>query len=365
MKITKTLFTLLLFIIFCFQQTNAITKCVCQKLYEITKYTKEGVRFGYINCKGKVIVEPKFLMVSDFNDGVGVVNIESNIVGEKEDGRPVWGGTDGIVDIRGNLIVVPDSSIFPYFSEGFALARIKGKLAYVDKSGNIAISIPDDVKIYEEDYGTPEKFPFTDGFAGLYAVGGGYYLVDKQGNFTRHKEPYYFYDKNGLAVIELENKYAIVDNKGNYIFGPQDSNINGSNGIYFTVPKDKNEKYKFINSKGEIIFEAFFDYVGSFSEGLAKVEVNGKWGYINEQGKLIISATFDDAEDFSEGLAAVKIKGKWGFIDKKGRFVIHPKFDAVSYESFDCGLARVQLNETYGYIDKKGIWVWKEKVNKN
>jgi hypothetical protein len=58
---------------------------------------------------------------------------------------------------------------------------------------------------------------------------------------------------------------------------------------------------------------------GSFSEGLARVELNGKWGYIDKEGKEVIPIKYDWARSFSEGLACVKLNGKWGYIDKEGK----------------------------------------------
>ena len=41
-----------------------------------------------------------------------------------------------------------------------------------------------------------------------------------------------------------------------------------------------------------------YDYAWDFSEGLARVEINGKWGYINKQGESVIPARYDDTGDF-------------------------------------------------------------------
>jgi len=361
MKAMKILLMTLLLIALYSERVSAITAKACQQLFVISVNTNEGIKFGYIDSNGRLIVEPKYLMASYFSDGVGIVEVERKKVGNRDDGRPIWGGTDGIVDIYGNIIEIPNSNIFSDFSEGLALARINGRLVYIDKSGNVKISIPDEIKVSRnEEYSTPEEFPFTDGVAGLRADDGGLYLIDKSGNITHTKKPHYYYDENGLAIIEIEGKYAIINKNGGYIVGPQDNEIVGDDGIYFMIPKDKNEKYKFLNSKGKIIFEIFLNDVGFFSEGLIRVQIGDKWGYIDKVGKIIIPAKFDVAEDFSEGAAAVKLKNKWGFIDRRGRLIIPSQIDNVN-ESFNCGLARVEVDEVNGYIDKRGNWVWKEK----
>ncbi|WP_348636644.1 WG repeat-containing protein, partial [Campylobacter lari] len=71
-----------------------------------------------------------------------------------------------------------------------------------------------------------------------------------------------------------------------------------------------------IDKQGNLVIEAKYDDIYDFSEGLARVELNGKWGFIDKQGNLVIEAKYDDIYDFSEGLARVELNGKWGFIDK-------------------------------------------------
>jgi WG containing repeat len=45
---------------------------------------------------------------------------------------------------------------------------------------------------------------------------------------------------------------------------------------------------------------------------------------------MVISPQFDEAIEFSEGLARVKIDGKYGFIDKKGIVRINPRFNSAT-----------------------------------
>lgn len=338
--------------------SGAATQCDCQRLYEVYAETKEGLRYGFIDCRGKVVLEPAFLSAEDFSDGVAVVNVEQRVVGHREDGHAAYEITDGIVGVDGNLVTLPGTNIISSFSEGLALAKVRDKFVYLDRSGKVAISIPDNIKLADVDYSPPGEYHFHDGVAGLRAEGGGIYLIDKQGAITLSKEPFYRYDESGLAIVDVKDQKAIVNREGRYIFGPQRNEIEGSEGIYFTVPKGKKEKYKFLNNRGELLFERSFDEVGLFSEGLAKVKAQGKWGYMDKSGHLRIPHLFDDARDFAEGLAGVKTKGRWGFINPYGTFAIPPEFKSVT--DFECGLVYVQRSGDGEYIDKKGMSVWKE-----
>jgi hypothetical protein len=67
-----------------------------------------------------------------------------------------------------------------------------------------------------------------------------------------------------------------------------------------------------------------------------------KWGFIDKTGKVIVTPKYDDAMSFSEGLARVLLNGKVGLIDKTGKEIVPPKYDEV--RDFHEGLARVKLN---------------------
>ncbi|MDR3245746.1 MAG: WG repeat-containing protein [Prevotellaceae bacterium] len=43
-----------------------------------------------------------------------------------------------------------------------------------------------------------------------------------------------------------------------------------------------------MDKTGKEVIPLKYDYVSSFEEGLAKVELNGKWGSIDQTGKKVI-----------------------------------------------------------------------------
>ena len=64
-----------------------------------------------------------------------------------------------------------------------------------------------------------------------------------------------------------------------------------------------------------------FGNLGTFSEGLAEVGINGKLGYINTSGTVVINPQFDQSTMFSDGLAAVSVSGRQGTINKQGKYL--------------------------------------------
>ena len=125
-------------------------------------------------------------------------------------------------------------------------------------------------------------------------------------------------------------------------------------GQELTLVQDASGKYGFIDKQGNTVIPCKYYYAGSFSEGLAWVQLNGKMGFIDKQGHTVIPCKYDWAGSFSEGLAWVKLNDKYGFIDKQGNTVIPCKYDDAS--PFSEGLAWVGLNGKWGYINTRGDW---------
>jgi hypothetical protein len=134
-----------------------------------------------------------------------------------------------------------------------------------------------------------------------------------------------------------------------------------------------NDKFGFINEKGEEVIKPRFDSALDFSDnGLAAIGVNKQYGYINKRGKEVIKPRFDMAEYFVNDLAPVMVNGQYGYINEKGTLVIEPRFDGVEYfasnglalfrkESFSFGTSSYLYSQSptyspimYGYINKKG-----------
>lgn len=126
-------------------------------------------------------------------------------------------------------------------------------------------------------------------------------------------------------------------------------------------------KWGFINEKGELVIPCECDEVGCFYEGYAKVMIceygqiishfsdftkfvgYDVWWFIDKSGKIISSA-YEEIESFSEGLAAVCRGGIWGFINERDKPVIPFEYDRADF--FFEGLAAVQKDDKWGFIDK-------------
>ena len=104
------------------------------------------------------------------------------------------------------------------------------------------------------------------------------------------------------------------------------------------VPK-RNETF-FINKQGKTILNTSkYDTVTDFFEGLALVSKDERYGFINIKGETIIPLKYKNARTFDEGMAFVVDVETYlaGFINKNGETVI--PFEYIDVSSFSEGLA--------------------------
>lgn len=91
-----------------------------------------------------------------------------------------------------------------------------------------------------------------------------------------------------------------------------------------------------------------YDDARPFSDGWAAVEKDGKWGFIDTAGEVRIDYQFDDALSFGQHLAAVKVGDLWGYVSLYGEVVITPQFLAA--KSFYGGSAPVRTRDGWRFI---------------
>ncbi len=155
----------------------------------------------------------------------------------------------------------------------------------------------------------------------------------------------------GLAKVSKNNKFGYVNNKGDLIVPLiYDEAFAFSEG---RAPVRVDTKWGYLDSTGKMVIEPMYEEAGSFREGFACVRKNNHFGYIDTNYHLMIPFEFDMARGFAEGLAPVSnSKGLWGYINKKGDLVMNYKFNFA--DLFADGKARVMLNGKMIMIDKNG-----------
>ena len=221
--------------------------------------------YGLINSKGKVLIPPKFTIMSEFANGRAIVWLDDE--------------SSAIIDTTGQFIVQPTRNmIFGNQGGGMDMGFSEGLVAYQDKlRGNF-------VSGYVDTNGKP-IIPALKAQLDISAVG-----------FSE-----------GVAAVGQGQRLDDL--------------------INLAPPPPGYGKRGYIDKTGAFVIPPQFESGNSFSGGLAAVRqtTDGKWAYIDKTGKIVIQPRFDQAEKFLDGLACVSVNEREGVIDTKGNFVVEPK----------------------------------------
>jgi len=144
-----------------------------------------------------------------------------------------------------------------------------------------------------------------------------------------------------LAPVEYSGGVGALDKSGRYAFQKPYRHIARffeGKAAYSVGTSDDDQKWGYLNVRGETVIQPAYSAAKRFSGGLAAVRMpegsknaksGGRWSYIDEHGKQVVPGTFEQADLFAEGLAPVKSGGRMGCIDMQGRFVIPATYDVV------------------------------------
>jgi hypothetical protein len=338
-------------------------------LYPIIELN-QGEKFGYINSKGEIVIQPQFRQAWFFSEGLALACIEHRKC--------------GYIDETGKFVINPQFQFGSRFSEGLAGVEIEGKLGYIDKTGKFVIN-PQFQPSGDNEF---IASIFSEGLAGV-RIGGKFGYIDKTGKIIINPQfetglPF----MEDLAAVKIGEKWAFVDKEGKIIINPQFEKahpfVNGLASVKI------GNQWGYIDKTGKIEINPQFEFAAPFAdEGVALVFLKDKAGYINKQGKYIVNPQYsapragapDRLDDFvllaliitsdlsrlsfSEGRALVNVgdssieKSNFGYADSTGKIVINPQFKLAF--PFYGDLALVVLNEgfTYAWIDKEGKIVWR------
>lgn len=249
--------------------------------YSIVDYTvdeKTGdfkinkLLWGYMDSKGKVILEPQYKAAYSFSaDGFAVVvDAEDHVC---------------IINKWGSVVCNP------YY-----------ELYYTDENApNIYSRI---IYFKPDTYGTEST--------GMFTVDDGYLRVRKK-----------FVDcsigDSMTCYITKKESYEIVDTAGRELVHPADYNlVSYSDGLMLL---EKDGRYGFMNTDGIWVIESNLRYAEPFSEGLAVVGYRpDKLGVIDSQGNVVMPFMYSHIEACSGGVITAYSEGNgWTVYNKLSR----------------------------------------------
>ena len=302
---------------------------------EITVYPVQiGDHWGYVNEKGKYIVNPTFDSADYFSCGRA---------------RYSENGLFGYIDSKGRKVIEAVYSRATTFSEDKAYVVRDGEaLECINTKGEVLFSLE----------GVEGAFSFHEGLSCIVDTCGKCGFINDKGDVIIGLKYYNAGDfHDGLAYVWNDDVSGFINKKEEVVFTKEPYEIFDYVSDLFSA--DYNEKmYELSCKMKEVVFTKYryniYDY---FSDGYAvhRTQFEERYGYIDKKGIITIPFQFDKAKNFVEDLACVKIGGKYGYIDKKGNYVINPQYEYA--DSFSDGLAVVGKEGHFGYVDYKGKMV--------
>ena len=306
-----------------------------QEFHEGLASFKKGNKWGVIDKKGNVVVEPIYDGYGYglcFQEGMAAVSKDGwkiygfiNSVGELsipfsyDDVRPFSNGCAavkkeekwGFVNKEGQLIIPCKYESVEDFSEGYANVEKNGKWGFIDQSDNIVIPFK---------Y-TGASGRFSEGLAPFYGDNYNGYINYSGDEIITLDSKYYrigdFHD--GLACVESENGCGFIDHTGKVVIPEIYSSYRGywsefQDG-YAIVYSEKESGFGVIDKSGKVLIPFKHGDI-TYSDGIFHVIENDKNVFYDTNGKCLSS--INDIGDYSEGLAVIIKDDIYGYIDLKG-----------------------------------------------
>ena len=338
----------------------------------VSKKTDEGYRYGYINYKGRKVLDTQYTeieRVTEIQDdnNAYIVALKDGQAGLLKNSKVLLNyeyedisynlyndvfviqrnSKQGITDRKGNIKIQPEYDNI-LFGGIYINAKKDNKLEVLDLNGNktenqeILSKIPTKDGKHYIISGEDEIYKITDENENVIIDKGYSYIEEIEDNH------YIVANNNKNGIIDLSGK-ANIDLKYNNIFKIENTeiiqaNISSKNSITLI---DKNMKVlaSMENAKVEVqdnyvrIYSdtdnKYFDYEGKElsakdvfpNNKLYAKKINEKWGFVDKDVNLKVQNEYDMVTEFNEyGFAGIKKDGKWGSINSDGKVVQEPTY---------------------------------------
>ena len=273
-----------------------ITKPVYDEISSInykegTFLVKQNELEGIINMKGKVIIKCEYESVTSDNyySENGNKKQAGFIVSKKtEDGYRY-----GYANYRGTIILNP---IYTQLERVTEIANEKGVYFIAFKNGQAGL-LKNNKEILNYEY---EDIQYNVlGSIFVTKRNGKYGAVNQEGTTILYPE----YDNvytGGMYLNALKDKdIFIFDLNGNKIETDEVSKTKTENANYY-ITIDKNNKYKVVDSKDNIIIDKDYTYIEYLPGDYFIVERDSKSGIIDSNGKSVIELKYDSISRINE-----------------------------------------------------------------
>lgn len=345
--------------------------------YIVNVRTDEGYRYGYINYKGKQVLDTMytnikriteikdddFVYLIMYNNGkAGILkNGQTLIENEYEDIE--YDSTNnilvlqqnakqGVYDLEGNMIL-PIQYENITFAGKYLNATKDEKLLVFDATGTLQS---------EDSYKNLEpvakgKYNITIDRNNQYGV-----IDSNKTSILENKYSYIEYAFDNYFIVSLGGKSGVLDGNNNVVIPIEKDivqNIRGTNMIQVIESSTNtsemyNKKMEKVSTQNDAriyikdnyieVASAnnieYFDFDGNKqdankiypeNEMFAKQQ-DGKWGYVDKNGNTVVEFKYEMVTNINEyGFGAIKLNGKWGVIKQDGNIIKEPTYELSEY----------------------------------
>jgi hypothetical protein len=291
--------------------------------------TQDGKKWGFIDFRGKFVIEPQFEEVGPFCEGLASFRRGKHF---------------GFLNRRGEVEIDPKFDSVATFSAGRVLAALSGKGVMANRLGETLGDGPDNLEQNAHGKRVPAScrcFPELKAFPKLP------FPIDDTGL------PF----SEGLTPIKSKGKWGVIDYQGAVIVPLLFDDLRPFREGVAAVRLDMNGPYGFLDRTGRVVIEPTFESTMEFRNGLAPASDGRKWGVIDHKGKWVVKPQYDRIGIFREGLTWFRLGTRTGFLAADGTVIIEPRYDSAS--SFEGGRAMIYIKNALGqrqgaFIDKYG-----------
>lgn len=303
-------------------------------------------KWGYINAAGKFKLTPVFAQAFRFqSNGLAVAGTDEMV---------------GLINQTGKYIVEPSFLNIRDFHEGLAIAQNKSGFLVIDEKGRIL----SDVFPYIGDYQSGRAAYYIQMQDGKILYG----YLDETGKTAI--DPAYGYAggfvKDRAVVRFSDNNYALIGKDGGVLKKLQYKYVMGISDGMIGFAAGQDGKYGYLNEKGEEVIAPAYLIAQNFRDGTAVVNASdnyavNKYALIDKKGKFLIQPQYNDILQLGEGLVALGVVNETDNIFAGSRYALATQdgslftdFIFFGMEPFKNGVASVYDRTDTFFIDKAG-----------
>lgn len=343
--------------------------------YIVSEKTNTGIIYGYINYEGKMLIEPKYELITRcleyeeddvylifMNNGKkGVIKNKKIIIKPKYQSINYYNvshifvvnknGKYGFFQNNGDVILEPIYTDCSLAGNYISVKKDDSMMLY-DIHGNL-INTNNYKSIIETN--NPAYFIATDESNYYSIISKDIQIADNYTNITYAFDNFFVYTtesgKTGVLniysgvevepeydyIIVLEDARALEARKGNVVdiysekfekvLTIEDAIVEKVSNDYFSIYSNTEKEY--IDKKGNVVKNT---EVYSNLKLYSYRADDGKWGFVDSQGKIVVDCKYDKVTEINEyGFAGIYQDGRWGVIDNSGNVIVVPSYEIDAY----------------------------------